>query len=408
MQVFGYELLFRNGWTALAEIADPEAASRMTMDTTLSIGMDTLCDGRRAFVNCTRDVLESDSIRVLPPNSTVVEILEDVPASSPVLAKCAELRSLGYMIALDDVVSATRIEPFLRLVDILKVDFRKTSPACQRDLARKYAIRGTRMLAEKVETREEHLAARKMGYHFFQGFFFQKPQVLGTREIAALRVNYMRLLAAVQERELNFRALEEIIKSEPSLCYRLLRYLNSPLFTFTSRVTSIRHALSLVGEEEIRKWISVAALVSVGVDKPADLVMWALVRARFCEMLGARSMGREAGMFFLGLVSALPVLLDLPLDFIITRLPIAPEIQAALLGGRNHYRHAYDLVLAYESGRWEACAAVAKTMAMSEAQVTHCYLQSLEWARRLTHLESGIGTVPASAQQNGRAEARPC
>ncbi len=387
MQVFGYELLFRNGWKQLAEISDVDTASRMTMDTSLSIGLDSLCGGQRAFVNCTAEVLGTDAVQVLPPSSTIVEILETVSATTEVLDKCAQLRRLGYTIALDDVVDPSQVEPFLGYIDIAKVDFRGACSGARRDLVKKYAPLGIRMLAEKVETHDEYLAAKKLGYQYFQGFFFQRPQVIGTKEIPALRINYMRLLASTQQLDLNFRELEEIIKSEPSLCYRLLRYLNSPLFAFTSRVTSVRHALSLIGEQEIRKWISVAALVSIGVEKPPDLVTWALVRARFCELLGGRSINREPGMFFLGLISALPVLLDLPLEFIVTRLPVLPAVQSALLGQKNHYRKTYELMTAYEACRWDMCIDLAKSMTLSEARVTDCYLQAIAWAHSVTGME---------------------
>jgi c-di-GMP-related signal transduction protein len=384
MHVFGYELLFRSGFEDIARIADPDAASRDTMDMSVELGLDTLCNGHLAFINCTRETLLSECVQMLAPESIVLEILETVEPDEAVLARCKDLRMLGYKFALDDATTVERAKPFSGILDIIKVDFRDTTSERQKQIASCYLKNDICLLAEKVETRDELLAAQKMGYSYFQGFFFQRPQVVGAKEIPALQINYTRLLAATQALELDFHALDEIIKSEPSICYRLLRYLNSPLFGFKSRITSVRHALTLVGEHEIRKWISVAALVGVGVAKSPDLVVWALVRARFCELLGMRSPGREVGMFFLGLVSALPVLLDLPLEFIITRLPIVPEIQTALLGGRNHYRQMYDLVLAYEAGKWDTCAALAKSMYMGEDQVTNCYLQALEWAKRLT------------------------
>lgn len=398
MQIFGYELLFRSGLHEIAQFTNPDDASRMTMDTSLAVGFDKLCGGRKAFVNCTREILTSGAVEVLPAGTMILEVLEDVPADTAVLEGCLRLKRQGYSIALDDVVSPRRVEPFLGVADFVKVDFRKTSKAGRAELAKLYASRGIAMLAEKVETHEEHLAAAALGYKYFQGFFFQRPQILGAREIPALKVNYTRLLAAAQQPEVDFAGIEEIIKSEPSLCYRLLRYLNSPLFAFTNRITSVRHALTLVGEQEIRKWISVAALVSVGVDKPGDLVMWALVRARFCELLGMRAFGRQPGMFFLGLISAMPVLLDLPLEFIITRLPVLPEIQTALLGGRNRYRQAYELVLAYEAGQWETCSALAKSVNVIESHVTACYLGAVEWASRLQQSEAAWPSAPVESQ----------
>ena len=395
MQVYGYELLFRDGWQNVARIHDSHGASQITADISLELGVDILCAGRRLFLNCTRDLLLSRAVEAFAPEDTVLEVLEDIEPDAEILARCDELGRLGYTIALDDVVSVPRIDAFRGHACMAKVDFRGTTKALRTQLVQRYRPQGITMLAEKVETREEHLAAQAAGYSLFQGFFFQKPQVLSSREIPALKINYTRLLAAAQQPQLDFAQVEDIIKSEPSLCYRFLRYLNSPIFPFRTRINSVRHALTLVGEDEVRKWISVAALVSVGVDKPPDLVVWALARARFCELIGMRSPARSPGMFFLGLVSALPVLLDLPLDFIISRLPVLPEIQAALLGGRNHYRQAYDLLLNYELGKWEVCAMLAKGMAMSETQVAQCYVDSLDWAHRLADNEHPVTPPPA-------------
>jgi c-di-GMP-related signal transduction protein len=405
MQVYGYELLFRNGWHNAARINDADGASRITADISLELGVDILCAGKRAFLNCTRDLLLSRAVETFAPHDTVLEILEDIEPDAEILQRCDELRRLGYTIALDDVVSMSRIDAFFGHAAMAKVDFRATTKPRRAELVTRCRPQGITMLAEKVETREEHLAAQTAGYSLFQGFFFQKPQVLGSREIPALKINYTRLLAAAQQPELDFAQVEDIIKSEPSLCYRFLRYLNSPIFPFRTRINSVRHALTLVGEDEVRKWISVAALVSVGVDKPPDLVVWALARARFCELIGMRSPARSPGMFFLGLVSALPVLLDLPLDFIISRLPVLPEIQTALLGGRNHYRQAYDLLVNYELGKWEVCGTLAKGMAMTETQVAQCYVDSLDWAHRLADSEHPTTPLPARVSQSSTIHA---
>jgi len=395
MQVFGYELLFRNGSENVAQIDDSDQASRMTLDTLLEMGIDTLCSDHRAFLNCTRENLVSGIVELLPSASVVVELLETIQADAEVMAACQRLKQAGYLIALDDVVSEAAVEPLLPFADFVKVDFRLTKPAQRAELARHFLRRGISAVAEKVETRSEHTAAKNMGYSYFQGFFFQKPEMMGAREIPALKLNYVRLLSAAQQPEVDFSQIEEIIKTEPSLTYRLLRYLNSPLFPFSIAITSIRHALTLLGQEELRKWVSVASLVSIGVDKPEELIRWALVRARFCELLGGDVRSRQTGMFLLGLLSSLPVLLDLPLDFIVSRLPVLSEIKGALLGGRNRYRTVYELVLAYEAGEWETCSARIKDLRLTESQVSQTYLKSLEWACAVTR--STETAAPAAA-----------
>ena len=171
-KVFGYELLFRDGVESYFCPADPEAASRSTLDSSLLMGLDVLCNGRRAFVNCTRDMLLKDYVTLLPSSQTVVEILESVAPDDLVMAACQRLKEAGYMIALDDFGIDDAREPLTDIADILKVDVRRTSPEQRAAMVKRYGPWRCRLLAEKVETREEFVAAQKAGFLYFQGYFF--------------------------------------------------------------------------------------------------------------------------------------------------------------------------------------------------------------------------------------------
>lgn len=211
------------------------------------MGFDVLCDGHRAFINCTRDLLLKDGITLLPPDQTVVEILENVEADDLIIAAYERLKVAGYTIALDDYVTGDPREALATTADILKVDFERTTAQQQADLVNRYAALGRRMLAEKVETHEQFVAAQDMGFVYFQGYFFRRPEVLKAREIPTNRVNYLRMLAAVSKDELDLRELEQIIKTEASILYRLFRYLKSPIFGMRNEIHSIRHALAMLG-----------------------------------------------------------------------------------------------------------------------------------------------------------------
>src|SRR4051812_39978676 len=252
-------------------------------------------------------------MELLPPTAAVVEILEDVRAEPEILAACRALKTAGFKIALDDVVDVADVDPFLEIADFLKVDFRSSTRPQRQKLATRFSSVKPILLAEKVENEAEYQQARDMGFQLFQGFFFQKPSTLRAHDVPALKVNYVRLLAALQRPSLDLQEVEGIIKAELSLSYRLLRYLNSPLFAFYTRIQSIKHALALLGETEVKRWLSIASLVSVGDDKPSEFVVFALVRARFCELLG-QNLGLASGAFLLGLVSSLSFLLAVPME----------------------------------------------------------------------------------------------
>jgi c-di-GMP-related signal transduction protein len=284
-KVFGYELLFRDGVENFFCSADPEAASRSTLDTSMLMGLDVLCDGRRAFINCTREMLLKDYVTLVPSNQTVVEILETVPPDDLVMAACQRLKEAGYMIALDDFAIDDPRAPLTEVADIIKVDLKRTTPAECAAMIKRYGPWRCRMLAEKVETREEFVAASKAGFVYFQGYFFRRPEVLATHEVPANRINYVRMLQTVSKPELDPREIEDAIKSEASLCYRLLRYLNSAVFGFANEIHSVRHALAMLGEREVRRWVRLVVTLAAGQGKSSELVLSALVRARFCELL---------------------------------------------------------------------------------------------------------------------------
>jgi c-di-GMP-related signal transduction protein len=383
-KVFGYELLFRDGVEDYFRSADPEAASRSTLDSSILMGLDVLCDGKRAFVNCTREVLLKDYVTLLPSTQTVVEVLEDVPADDLVKAACHRLKEAGYLIALDDFSFDDPREALTDLADIIKVDMRRTPLDQAADMVKLYGPWRCRMLAEKVETREEFLAAKKAGFVYFQGYFFRRPELMHAREIPSNRINYVRMMQAVARPELDVREVEEIIKREASLCYRLLRYLNSAAFGFSNEIHSVRHALSMLGEREARRWIRLVATLAAGQDKSSELVLSALVRARFCELLSPKVAHGESDLFLMGLLSMMDAILETPMVNVLEKIPLDQPTKAALLGGVSPLRPLYQLMLARESGDWENTTVLAKQLNLSEAEIAESYWQAMQWARQVS------------------------
>jgi EAL and modified HD-GYP domain-containing signal transduction protein len=275
-RVFGYELLFRDSLENCF-IGDADEASRATLDRSLVMGLDVLCDGRRAFVNCTRATLIKGLVTLLPSTSTIIEILESVPSDPDVMAACQSLKQ-GYMIALDDYVADDPRAPLAEMADIIKVDLQLTTEEQRAELVRQFGPWRCRMLAEKVETQSEFVQARDQGFVYFEGYFFRRPEMMGTHDMPANRLNYVRMLQEVSRPELDVPGLEKLVKQEASICYRLLRYLNSAAFGFRKEIHSVRHALSLLGERDLRRWVRLIAAVGAGQDKTSDLVLSALVR----------------------------------------------------------------------------------------------------------------------------------
>jgi EAL and modified HD-GYP domain-containing signal transduction protein len=385
-KVFGYELLFRDGLEN-AFTGDNDEASRATLDRSLLMGLDVLCDGRRAFVNCTRDTLIKGLVTLLPSTITVVEILESVPSDPDVLAACQSLKDAGYLIALDDYVADDPREALAEIADIIKVEMQLTTEEQRLALIKRFGPTRCRLLAEKIETHAEFVRARDQGFVYFQGYFFRRPEMMNTHDMPANRMNYLRMLQEVSRPDLDSGALEKLIKAEASVCYRLLRYLNSAIFGFKSEIHSVRHALSMLGERDVRRWVRLVAAVGAGQETTSDLVLSALVRARFGELLSARVPHGDSDLFLLGLLSLIDAMLEMPMEEVLEKLPLDRETKAVLLGQPSLLRPVYQLMLARESGEWAASAELSRSLHLDNDDVAGFYWQAQQWAREVSNVD---------------------
>ena len=385
-KVFGYELLFRDGLEN-AFTGDNDEASRATLDRSLLMGLDVLCDGRRAFVNCTRDTLIKGLVTLLPSTITVVEILESVPSDPDVLAACQSLKDAGYLIALDDYVADDPREALAEIADIIKVEMQLTTEEQRLALIKRFGPTRCRLLAEKIETHAEFVRARDQGFVYFQGYFFRRPEMMNTHDMPANRMNYLRMLQEVSRPDLDSGALEKLIKAEASVCYRLLRYLNSAIFGFKSEIHSVRHALSMLGERDVRRWVRLVAAVGAGQETTSDLVLSALVRARFGELLSARVPHGDSDLFLLGLLSLIDAMLEMPMEEVLEKLPLDHETKAVLLGQPSQLRPVYQLMLARESGEWAASAELSRSLHLDADDVAGFYWQAQQWAREVSNVD---------------------
>jgi len=381
-KVFGYELLFRNGIEDYFN-ADPELASRSTLDSSLLFGLNTLCHNSRAFVNCTRDVLLKDLVTLLPPNQTVVEILETVEPEDRVIAACERLKGAGYLIALDDFDGEDPRIPLCELADIIKIDMRATRQEERAAILHRFASAKCQALAEKVETPQEFSQTRNMGFTYFQGYFFSKPELVVGREVPANQLRLLRLLELVSRSELDLRELEKALKQEASICYKLLRYLNSPLFGFALEIKSVRHAMAILGEREMRRWVRLAVAVGVAERKCSELLLMALARARFCELLSLRLKSSQ-DLFLMGLLSVMDAILEMEMGRLLEQLPVDHEIKSALLSQACSLRPLYQLMLAQESGEWTKASELAHQLGLADEEVANTYWLALSWAQEVT------------------------
>jgi len=337
---------------------------------------------RRAFVNITRQLLVDGTYTVLPRDRAVIELLESVIADETVLEACRTARDAGYLVALDDFVLDPKSRPLVQYADILKIDFLSTDAHQRKQLAEYFGGGQLMLLAEKVESREQFQEAMDLGYSFFQGYFFCKPQIVSGRDVPAVKQNYLRFIQEVNRPEIDYKRLEETIKREVSLSTKLFRYLSSAALGIRHRLSSIRQALALLGEASLRKWASVVALGVLAEDKPAELLVTCLARARFCELLcpEVHLSGRELDLFLMGLFSAMDALMDQSLDVLISQIPVPEDVAAALLGANTSLGRIYRLLLAFERGNASMIEATSRGLELSAARAAALYCEALKWA----------------------------
>jgi len=384
-ELFAYELLFRSSLQNSCDGLKLEMASTSVLDTSFLIGFEKITAGHPMFINCPRDFLLRDYLSLFPPNSVVVEILESVKPDQEIVDVCRRLKQAGYTIALDDFVDSPEWAPLVEIAEIIKVDFRLTDRQEQSAIVARYAGKKIRMLAEKVETQEEFAADMQMGYSLFQGYFFCRPEMMQHHDLPASKLAYLELLHAATALEFDVQELALKIKHEPSLTFRLLRYLNSAAFGLRAEIHSVAHALSLLGERELRKWI---AVVSVGVladGKPDELMVVPLVRGRFCELLAplAGMPGHASDLFLLGLLSVMDAILDKPLDSILEELPVRKEIKDALQAQTGLYWQLLEIAIAHERADWERVSALVSETGMDEERVSSLYVSAVDWSTDL-------------------------
>jgi len=356
-RTFAYELLYRESLENFfpeGRLPEEEASRRVLVNAFFRFGIRELTYGKKAFINFTLELLRSGLVEYFPPQNLVIEILERTDHTPDLLGICEGLYRKGYALALDDFDGESPLRDLLPYVRYVKLDFQELSPEKRAALARELG-NDFYLVAEKIETREEYEEARDLGFHFFQGFYFARPKILASREIPVFKQHYLRLLGLLQKEEDNLEEIIEVIQAEPSLALKLLRYINSAFFGFPVKVRSVRHAAVLLGKDGLRKWGSLATLFLLASDQPPELIVQAVVRAKFMEFLAER-LGLLEEMeeaFLVGLFSLLEAMTDQPLFMILKELPLEEEIKRALLRESSPFTPLLSLVENYERGDWE-------------------------------------------------------
>lgn len=376
IEVRAYELLYRRQDEQTAGVLDGDTATAtVAINTLLDLGLYTIAGQHPVFLNLTRGFFMNEMYAVLPPGRVVLEVLEDIVPDAEFVAAVAKAKSAGFKIALDDYVHDDAKAPLLELADYVKVDAGAMDDMTLREHARMLKRRRLKLLAEKIETRERFKMAWEAGYDLFQGWFYAKAEVVKRKKLAANRASLVQILAKVEDPKADFEEIGALIERDLALSHKLLRYVNSAALSLRQRVDSVRHACTLLGMERVRS-ITRLLLLSEVTDKPKELMLNALSRARLCQLLAGKSSPKDTQKYFtVGLFSLLDAYLDTSMEQLMAEMPLSDEIKAALLQHSGQVGTALDAAVACERADWNGI----ENSTLPPEELQRLYVSALNW-----------------------------
>ena len=376
LNIYAYEILFRGRDFDLSHIEGAaNATNQVISDLLLEIGLNDIVGSAKAFINfTTRNLLEKTPLS-LPKDRIVIEVLENITIDQTIIDNLNEFAREGYTIALDDFVFTPEWVPLVKIADIIKLDVKATPLPKLLALIEKLKRFNITLLAEKVETPEQFEVLKSAGCELFQGFFFSVPHTVVGKRLGVNQAAAVELLAKINIPEASVDDISTIISHDVGLSYKLLRYINSAFLGLPNKIESIKHAVTYLGINEIKRWVNILTLTSLS-DKPAALFQQILIRGKMCELLAKLYNEVPEHLFLIGLLSSLDSLLDIPLADALEQLPLSEDVYSAILQHSGTAGEILSYVISYE--RWELTEYTLSQI--GPKNIGEVYLESIYWA----------------------------
>ena len=379
LNVYAYELLYRpaNLQEQSKVKGCGDCATTLTIiNTFVEIGLERLVRNKRAAFNLTETFLLEENRIPFTPQQVILEILEDIPVTAPLISAVKRLSEAGYTIALDDYIYNPAHAPLLHLADIVKIDLTLLDKAGIEQHVRELRQYDVKLLAEKIETPQEYTMCVNLGFDYFQGFFLSHPQTIAAEKMPANRLTILNLLAVLQNPDSENEELAEAINTDVTTSYKLLKMINSAAFNLPRKVESIQHGVMLLGRRKLSSWATMMALSNLN-DRPVEILRSAMIRAKMCELLAETAGIRQAESYFtVGLFSALDLIMQQPLHKLLAPLPLSSEIVAALLNHEGILGEALTCAMAYEVGDWPN----VHFASLDSQQILIANIEAVTWA----------------------------
>jgi EAL and modified HD-GYP domain-containing signal transduction protein len=385
----GYELLFRNGNYEEANVVDGRAATAHVISNAFThLSISSILGPYRAFINVDRDFLHDEAIRLMPTEKVVIEVLEGSLVTPQVVARCGELKSFGYTLALDDFARITEdYQPLLPLISIIKVDITLVPEEELPGLVAQLRPLADTLLAEKVETREEYERCRNMGFDLFQGYYFCRPIIVSGRKLQPGQLATLKLVSMLAH-DAETHELERVLKEDAALSMSMLRLVNSVGMRTRTTISSLRQAIVILGRQQFGRWLQLLLFADPTNADANPLLTLAATRGRLAELIAERARPGDHRMrdsaYMAGVLSLTPTLLGRPLEEILPLLRLAPPLQEALLTGKGVLGAILAMCGALESGIPEELLAAHERLGPVSAEVLNaCHGEAIAWANQI-------------------------
>ena len=384
---YGYELLFRSESNQeMAVFSDGDIATMRVATAGFIRAQEDIDQSKRIFVNFTENLIREGAPRALPSSVTVVEILEDTIPLPEVTEEIIQLKQEGYFIAIDDFTDSLQQEKLLDLADIIKIDILGKSFKEIEDLYQCVANKKTLKVAEKVEDQATFEFAHKLGFDFFQGYFFAQPENLSGKTLESTQSSRLRILSFLNDPAIDIDTIISLVSIDPTITYRLLRLLNSAAFGLSMKIESIRHAVTLLGINRMRYWLRMIVLSDLtGDTKPKELFLLALSRGRFLEELAREenTITHPDHMFLFGILSLVDVMLEMPFARILPHLPLSDGFKAGYSDHLSPMGLYLNLAIALERGNIGNIMELCGQLDISHHHVSLASLRAGQWLQEI-------------------------
>ncbi len=385
-QIIGYELFFRHSADAqTATIEDDfKACSNVLVNTVGGIDMQWLLGDKLAFINVNDEMLMSDLLELMPAKRTVLEVLRSIEPSDEIVARCQQLRGLGFKIALDNPQLSSDPQALLQCADFVKIDIQSADLPELGKIYMQFNAPTVKLIAEKVETEKEFEACTKIGFKHFQGFYFARPETFTATVINPSFDSVLNILNKVNQDSEN-EDLEAGFKRDPALSFKLLRYINSVGFGLSCEVESINHALTILGRKQLYRWLTLLMVTAGENSTPPALMKTSITRGRLTELLGESYFEKKDrdNLFIVGVFSLLDAILKMPIDQVLEKVQLPESVNDALINRNGVYGPFLQLTEACEDADSTRILELAELLHMDSAKVNECHMSALAWVETL-------------------------